>query len=402
VTAGAPAGPRDGHDVGAIQRWLVDQPHDGVDGGGAPFMRALVARLVASGLPLWRVSYALMTMHPEVLWRTVQWRAAGGVTVRDQPHARLDDPFYTKSAVAVVRRTGAPVRVRLLPGELPFPICHDLRDEGATDYCVQALPFTNGQVSYVSFATDARDGFSDATLQALESIRPFLARRLELESSYYATRALLEVYLGKNAARRVFAGEFQRGRGELIDAAIWFSDLRGFTALSDRTPPPRVVEILDAYFDAIASAVAAHGGEVLKFIGDAVLAIFPVGDDARAACRHALAAAEQAFASLARMNDERSGRGEEALAFGVGLHRGQVMYGNIGASDRLDFTVISAAVNEASRLESLCKELGTPLALSAAFVTTAEIAADEAVDLGEHALKGVSAPLRVFTLRTMR
>src|SRR5262249_42613334 len=163
------------------------------------------------------------------------------------------------------------------------------------------------------------------------------------ESAYYATRALLDVYLGKNAACRVVAGHFQRGRGELIEAAIWFSDMRDFTALSDRTAPARVVEVLDAYFDAVATAVAEQGGEVLKFIGDAVLAIFPIGDPgpvARDACRRALAAADLAFAALGRINEERRARGEEPIAVGVALHRGQVMYGNIGARDRLDFTVI--------------------------------------------------------------
>src|SRR5277367_5679738 len=173
----------DPHDIRALHRWLIDEPHDDDSAG---FMRALAARLIAAGLPLWRVSYALMTMHPEVLWRTVQWRAGEELVVRDQPHTRLDDDFYTKSAVAVVRRSSTPVRVRLLPGDLPFPVCYDLRDKGGTDYYVQALPFTNGQVSYVSFATDAREGFPEACLETFESIRPFLARRLELESSYYA------------------------------------------------------------------------------------------------------------------------------------------------------------------------------------------------------------------------
>jgi adenylate cyclase len=291
-----------------------------------------------------------------------------------------------------VRRSLASVRVRLLTGDLPFPVCNDLRDAGGTDYYVQALPFTNGATSYVSFATDARDGFSDASLELLETIRPFLARRLELESAYYATRALLEVYLGSNAARRVLAGAFQRGRGELIDAAIWFSDMRDFTALSDRTPPAQVVQILDAHFDAIATAVSQHGGEVLKFIGDAVLAIFPIEEDAGRACRAAVTAAEQALSSLALVGEERGA----PVAIGIALHRGLVMYGNIGARDRLDFTVISSAVNEASRLESLCKTLSTPLVLSAAFAQAAAL--DPLVDLGEHALKGVSAPVRVFTL----
>lgn len=392
----APSAHEDG--AGVLRRWLMDHPHDG--DGGAAFMRALTGALAEAGIPLWRVSYALMTMHPEVLWRTVQWRAGEDVVVRDQPHERLHDAFYTKSAVAVVRRSRAPVRVRLLAGELPFPICHDLRDAGGTDYYVQPLPFTNGATSYVSFATDAPGGFSSAILELLESVRPFLARRLELESAYYATRALLEVYLGGNAARRVLAGAFQRGRGELLDAVIWFSDMRNFTALADRTHPARVVEILDRHFDAIASAVSEHGGEVLKFIGDAVLAIFPIEDDARRPCRAALAAAEQALAAVARLDEGRAAGGGEPVAIGIALHRGLVMYGNIGARDRLDFTVISSAVNEASRLESLCKALGTPLALSAAFAEAAAL--DAVVDLGEHALKGVSAPLRVLTLPGLR
>lgn len=385
-------------DSSALQRWLVDVPH--VDDGGPAFMRDLVERLVSLGLPLWRVSYALMTMHPEILWRSVQWHEGQGVTVVDREHARLDAPFYRESPIAVVRAGTAPVRVRLGAGALPFKTCDDLRAQGGTDYYAHGLPFANGQVSYISYATKAPEGFAGEALAALEAVRPFLARRLELESSYYGTRALLDVYLGRNAARRVLAGAFQRGKGELIDAAVWFSDMRDFTALSDRSAPAQVVETLDAYFNAVASAVAAHGGEVLKFIGDAVLAIFPVGDDPRAACQSALAAAEAAFTSLDRLNAERAARAESTLAIGVALHLGQVMYGNIGARDRLDFTVISACVNEASRLEALCKRLGTPLALSEPFVRAAEAA--DVVDLGAHALKGVAAELRVFTLSRLR
>jgi adenylate cyclase len=385
-------------DLAAFQRWLVDVPH--VDDGGPAFMGALVERLASLGLPLWRVSYALMTMHPEVLWRTVQWHEAQGVTVLDREHTRLTEAFYRESPIAVAREGAAPVRVPLGEGALPFKTCDDLRAQGGTDYYAHGLPFANGQMSYISYATRAPEGFSAEALAALEAIRPFLARRLELESSYYGTRALLDVYLGKNAARRVLAGAFQRGKGELIDAAVWFSDMRDFTALSDRSAPAEVVETLDAYFDAVASAVAAGGGEVLKFIGDAVLAIFPVGDDPRAACRRALAAAEEAFASLERLNDARAARAQSTLAIGIALHRGQVMYGNIGARDRLDFTVISSCVNEASRLEALCKRLGTPLALSEPFVNAAE--ATGVVDLGAHELKGVKAPLRVFTLSRLQ
>ncbi|MGH7284693.1 MAG: adenylate/guanylate cyclase domain-containing protein, partial [Polyangiaceae bacterium] len=294
-----------GEDLRTVPAWLLSEPHHSDD--GTLFAKALATHLRAAGVPLWRVSYALMTMHPEVLWRTVQWRD-GEVTLRDQPRARLDDPFYTKSAVAAVREKRVPVRVRLASGDLPYPICTDLRDEGGTDYFVVPLPFSNGQLAYASFATNEADGFSDAHLDMIRSLSPFLATRLELESAYYATRALLEVYLGKNAARRVVSGAVRRGQGEMIDAVIWLCDMRGFTELGERAPPMHVVSILDAYFDAMASAVSEHGGEVLKFIGDAVLAIFPVESDPSAACRRALDAATQAFAALARVNEERAGK----------------------------------------------------------------------------------------------
>ena len=385
------------HEAAELSRWLMAEPHQ--DDDNTAFVRALAERLGAAGVPLWRLRYALMTMHPEVLWRSVFWRADEGASVIDQSHQRLEDPFYTSSPIAVVRQSGAPLRVRLRPGELPYALCVELRDLGGTDFYAQPLPFANGQIGYITFVTQAPEGFSDAALALLEEIRPFVARRVELASAYYATRALLEVYLGNNAARRVLAGQFQRGRGELIEAAIWFSDVRGFTQLSDRTEPARVIEILDAHFDAVAGAVADHGGEVLKFIGDAVLAIFPLGEDPCTACRRALAAAEDAFGALARMNQGLTARGEPALEIGIGLHRGRVMYGNIGARNRLDFTVISSSVNEASRLESLCKPLGVRLALSAAFVQTAEVQ-DSVVDLGQQALKGVRAPLQVYTVRT--
>jgi adenylate cyclase len=379
-------------DARAVETWLAAAPHD--DPGG--LLEGLAARLAGAGVPVSRASCALMTMHPELVWRTVQWSWGEGVTLRDQPRSRLEDAFYTASPVAVVRRTQQTVRVPLVDDAAPFSICRDLRARGATDYVAMPLPFTNGEIAYASFATSAPGGFTDAQVALLLAIAGSLARRLELESAYFATRALLDVYLGKNAARRVLAGEVQRGRGEQIDAAIWFCDMRGFTALGARRTSGELVAILDAYFDVVGSAIADLGGEVLKFIGDAVLAIFPVGDDPRDACGRAIAAAERAFASLARLNDERAARAEEPIAIGVALHRGPVLYGNIGARDRLDFTVISSAVNTASRLESLCKELAVPLVLSADLVDAAKI--EHAVDCGEHVVKGLAAPIRVFTL----
>jgi adenylate cyclase len=231
-------------------------------------------------------------------------------------------------------------------------------------------------------------------VQAFAALTSTLARRIEIESSYHATNSLLEVYLGKNAARRVINGQFRRGGGELIRAAIWFCDLRGFTPISDRMPPAQVVEILDTYFDCVASVIVAHGGEVLKFIGDAILAIFPVQEDPGEACRRALDAAEKALAALDGVNRERASGPD--LDIGIALHLGEVMYGNIGSRERLDFTVISSAVNETSRLEGLCKTLSRRLLLSQAFSET--LSRNDLLDLGEHALKGVSTKRRVFTV----
>jgi adenylate cyclase len=383
-----------GSDVSDVQDWLLRTPH--VDDGGISLMQGLVEQLRGRALPLWICTFTLLTKHPELAARTVRWTEEGGVKTIERSHETLHQPYFTASPFARLRQGEPYVRVRLDPGPLPFPICEDLRARGATDYFAQALPFCTGEIGHVSWATRAPDGFSDESLAALQALAAALGQRIELESAYHATRTLLEVYLGRNAGRRVVEGGFRRGTGELIDAAIWFCDLRDFTVLSDERPPQVVVQTLNEYFDRVAGVVMASGGEVLKFIGDAILAIFPVVDDARAPCRSALQAAEAALAALRTLNEERAARGEGALGLGIALHLGRVMYGNIGARNRLDFTVISSSVNEACRLEALCKQLGTPLTLSEAFVNALE--EPGIVELGHHALKGVRTPIRVFTL----
>lgn len=377
--------------VPEIQTWLLHTAH--VPDGGPSFMRDLVALLRGLGLPLWRMSFALLTKHPEVLWRTLQWHETDGVSVIERQHRTLGDPFFTHSPVALLQQGSPPIRVRLTGEDVRFPVCRDLQQQGGTDYYAQGLAFSNGETSYASWATREPGGFSDETVSALDALMPALARRIELESAYHATRALLEVYLGQNAARRVLDGAFHRGGGELIHAAIWFCDLHDFTAMSDRMAPHEVVEMLDAYFDRVAVAVTARGGDVLKFIGDAILAIFPVSLDASAACQNALRAAEEALAALQALNEERAPRAP--LAIGVALHLGQVMYGNIGSKERLDFTVISSAVNETCRMGALCKALKTPLTLSETFVRALD--GEDICDLGEHHLKGVKATARLFT-----
>lgn len=378
--------------VSEVSGWLLDAPH--ASDGGQSFVAGLAGLLRKQGLPLWRISCALLAKHPEVLWRTVRWHETEGVSVVDRAHELAKESFFKGSPVALLIEGASPIRVRLDGDDLRFPICRELAAQGGTDYYAHGLRFSNGEVSYFAWATQQPGGFSEDTIRAFDALTPMLARRIELESSYYATRSLLEVYLGKNAARRVVEGQFRRGGGELIRAAIWFCDLRGFTPISDRMAPAEVVQILDTYFDCVAGVIVDHGGEVLKFIGDAILAIFPVGEDSSEACARALAAASQALEALARVNQARPAGPE--LNIGIALHLGEVMYGNIGSRERLDFTVISSAVNETSRLEGLCKTLSQRLLISQTFAEA--LSRSDLIDLGEHTLKGVSAPRRVFTI----
>lgn len=366
------------------------------DDGGTSLMDQLVEMLRARDVPLWRASFSLITKHPELVWRTVQWVEGASVKVIDRARGTLQDAFFTTSPVALLRGGAPQVRVRLVSEAQRFPICEDLRAEGGTDYVALALPFANGEVGYISFATRGAEGFSETTLDALVELGAPLARLIELASAYHGTRALLGVYLGNNAGERVASGQFRRGGGELIDAVIWFCDMRGFTELSDTNPPDVVVRALDEYFDRVAGPIMDHGGEVLKFVGDAILAIFPVGSSPREACARSLQSAVTALEGIEQLNVERAARGEGAIAIGVALHLGRVMYGNIGARSRLDFTAISAAVNEACRLEGLCKPLRAPLLLSEAFSLASH--APGLVDLGAQSLKGVREPLRVFTV----
>jgi adenylate cyclase len=304
---------------------------------------------------------------------------------------------YRNSPVAKVTDTRQVLRVRLEDpaSPPPFPMLADLARQGATDYVIAPLVLSGGQVSAFSFASDRPGGFRDEEVETILAFVPILALRHELRIANHALESLLGVYLGKNAGRRVLAGAFRRGTGELIRAAIWYSDMRGFTTLGDRLPPRELVALLDRYFTAIGTPIEEHGGEILKFIGDAVLAIFPiVGDDASAPCREALRAAEEAFRALRSLNEERACVGEAPLETGVALHLGEVMYGNIGGRERLDFTVIGRSVNEVARVEALCKELGRPLLVTAAF---AEAVGDPGiVSVGKHALRGVAAPHEIF------
>jgi adenylate cyclase len=301
---------------------------------------------------------------------------------------------FQSSPVAAMMRDGKEVRQRL--GELTpgrWPILDDLRAEGFTDYLCSPLVFTSGQVQGVTYATRAPSGFTDAHVDALRAISNPLARVAEIFALRRVASTLLSTYVGRDSGARILQGRITRGDVELLRAVIWFSDLRGFTELSSRCSPRAIIGVLNELFDCQVPAIERHGGEVLKFIGDGLLAIFTLGSTAtvRERCADALAAAREAFDAVAARNLGAA----EPIRFGLALHVGEVAYGNIGGASRLDFTAIGPAVNLAARLEGLTGKLDRQIVLSS---DLAEHAGVPLVDLGEFDLKGVPGRPRVFGL----
>ncbi|HUJ63351.1 MAG TPA: adenylate/guanylate cyclase domain-containing protein, partial [Kofleriaceae bacterium] len=274
-----------------------------------------------------------------------------------------------------------------------FPVLGDLAAEGYTDYLCAPLVFTNGEVHGAAFATRHPAGFSDAELADIRHVLRPLARIAEIFALRRVATNLLSTYVGHDSGARILAGRITRGDVETIRAVIWFSDLRGFTAMATTRSPSEIIEVLNELFDCQVPAIDHHGGEVLKFIGDGLLAIFPLADDGDVAtrCADALAAARDAFGAL----DARNTKAPVAIEFGLALHVGEVAYGNIGGASRLDFTAIGTAVNLAARLEGLTGRLGRRVVLSAELAGHAGV---PTVDLGTFELKGVPGAPRVFGL----
>ena len=267
------------------------------------------------------------------------------------------------------------------------------------------LLFSDGKISAATFATDRGGGFATAELAQIYDMLPALAHVMEMHALRHTARSLLDTYLGGHTGRRVLDGFVKRGDGEDIHAVIWFCDLRESTVLADSVPRAHFLALLNDFFDCMAGAVLRHEGEVLRFIGDAALAIFPIveadSDTGREACtrydacRKALAAARDAHGRMRELNRGREEKGQTPLRFGIGLHIGDVTWGNIGVPERLEFTVVGAAANEAARLEGLCKTLDRSILLSSRF---AQFFPGEMILLGRHQLRGVSEPQEVFSL----
>jgi adenylate cyclase len=378
-----------------IALWLAnDAPHDTIEA----LFTAFCGEIVRSGEPVWRASLGLEVLHPEVSgWQHVWTDESVSVHGADRATAPTSQSYLT-SPTRIVDETGRPFRRRL---EIPcpdMPLLEELRQEGATDYVMYPLPFLDQtRTAVISFATQRPQGFVPASIDGLELAAKLLSPYLERRVLRRIAVDLLDTYVGPRTGQRILEGRVDRGAVEIIEAAIWFADLRGFTLLSEQSPIPDVLAHLNAWFGTIGKVVEAHGGEVLKFIGDAVLAIFPTsaGQDRTAACRKALRAAEEFCQRTEVENSQRRSSGAPPVVHGLALHYGEVAYGNVGAPHRLDFTVIGPAVNRASRILDLAKQLDRQVLISHALAQAVD---HTLVDLGHHQLRDVEHPQRVFTL----
>jgi adenylate cyclase len=374
--------------------WLID----GAKSAGPALMSETCERMVKAGVPLWRVGVFVRTLHPDIFGRNFIWQPGAEVVVGSVDFDIQNSPEFRSSPLAIVFGEGREVRCRVDdPESRRFPFIDDMRAEGVTDYIALPLLFIDGTINASSWTTKQPGGFSDPQLAALKSVVLPLTRVIEIVSLRRTASILLDTYVGNRAGERVLGGQIRRGHAETMRAAIWLSDLRGFTALSDRLPAETVVEILNFYFDCQVPAIRQHGGEVLKFMGDGLLAVFPIAEDdgnIREVCSRVLEAARESRASVEAMHFPH-GEAVERFRFGVALHVGSILFGNIGGGNRLDFTCIGPAVNLAARLEKIAGRLHRIVVASEVF---AGICSGGWIDLGEFPIAGFAKAERVYGL----
>ncbi|MDA0241679.1 MAG: adenylate/guanylate cyclase domain-containing protein [Proteobacteria bacterium] len=385
--------------VESVVDWLVDGARTAKT--SQDVLLGLCEQLVECGVQISRVAVFVTTLHPNVMGRGFYWRFGNPeVDVGEAPYSVTESEEFKQNPIARVYAEGIEIRRKLCDPDCPddFKILAQLRDEGVTDYLATPLHFTSGEVHGATWSTEKKGGFSDAEITALRRIQPALARLAEILALRRTAANLLDAYLGHQSGTKVLSGQVKRGDGQEIFAVIWFCDLRGSTPLADSMSRQDFLGLLNDYFECMAGAVLDNGGEVLRFIGDAVLAIFPISEtdyDLTEACNLAAGGAKDAINRMDALNAQRVAAGKAELGYGIGLHLGNVMYGNIGTPDRIEFTVIGAAANEAARIESLCKELGENFLLSGEVVKHLP---GEWRSLGDHSLRGVGEKIEIFTL----
>ena len=392
--------------------WAV---REGLRGAGAyELFDRYCQRLVVHGVPLWRAHAAMETLHPQWAGYGFTWRRDLNA-IQPEQYAReeLNDPeWFSSPLYDLVRRAregeSDPSMRRHLeagPKQRDFSVLDQQFADGGTDYFAQLFTFgergdrARGTGVIYSFTTDREGGFADEDMTLLQATLPGLSLAVMADAGHVIASALLQTYLGEQTGKRVHAGAIERGSVESINAVLWYADIRGFTPTSDAHAGPVIIDLLDSVFETMAAALRSRGGEVLKFLGDGMLATLPfVETDRAATCRRALDAAVEAMHALNALNVKRRAAGLPAATVDLALHVGEVLYGNVGAADRLDFTVVGPAVNEVARIEAWCEPLDRALLISAEFAAAVEDTENRLVSLGRYNLRGIRDAKEIFAL----
>lgn len=385
---------------------------------------AFCSDVTQAGFHARRFNMSIGTLHPRHGAHSYVWRPDEGIATELHPRLRSveDNDGYLRSPIYRLRSTDeSALRRRLDAGEPhDFPILAELHETGMTDYAARLVRFGDANVVagtpsglfdpkrerpdamqgvFFSCATDQPGGFDDGQLRQVGDLLPYLALAVKSRSTFDVARTLLETYLGADAGARVLTGEIDRHSVRSIQAVIWLCDLRGFSRMAGLVSQTELVELLDVYLELLARPVLDHRGQILKFMGDGFLATFDLAlRTPKDACADAMQAALQLTASVPKVNAGRRAEGRRTLDFGVAIHMGEVMYGNIGTQERLDFTVVGSAVNEASRIEGLCRPLGRSVLVSSAVHAASDRAQPCLLSLGVHALRGIREPQELFAL----
>jgi len=390
--------PAAAYSIGDVAHWLTSETRDQrfIDN----LFAELCMRLQRAGIPIKRASLHLLIQHPQWLGARILWVDG----MKEATISRVDYDVrqraeYIGSPVEEIMGGVAEIREHLDRDSAQgrkHGLYGELRALGLTDYVMWPVYHTLGKKHAVAFSTDRPGGFDEAHIAGLKGLLPILSLVSEIRMKNRLARTLLETYVGTHAGEMILAGSVRRGSGTTVHAAILICDLRDFTRISDNWPRDDVISLLNDYFDAVSEPIARHGGEILKFMGDGLLAIFPLSEPS--ACVDLLHAVTEARQAMVALNERNNGTGRAPLNYGIGVHVGDVMYGNIGSTSRLDFTVIGPAVNMASRLEALTKQIGKPVLLSRDFaeLVTPEF---ELERVGQHTVRGFSEPIKLFAFR---
>ena len=389
-----------------IARWLVNEGLRGTS--EKELIEGFCEKLGEAGFPLMRGSVIQRTLHPVILGHGYEWNDDGNGVVQETWQRAVDETGrdWGKSPFRHMLTQSIPhMREHLAKTNEPstFPLINRLRERGATDYLAYANSYAEhdkfGDVDGMLSSWTARggEGFSDEQVESLEDLLRLMALAFKGAANFRIARTLLETYLGRDAGQRVIKGDIVRGSVDTIRAVLWYSDLRGFTKIAESLPSDELMQFLNEYFECLVDPVHERGGQVLKFMGDSVLAIFPV-EDGSDVCWTALEASDEALKRVQALNEKRQADGLVTTDIYVAMHLGDVMYGNIGSRDRLDFTVVGPAVNEVTRIEDMCRSLEQAVVISSAFADAAGSCTDRLVSLGRYALRGVRQPQELFTL----